>query len=133
MAVGCRPAVERALQPDSWGGVSWMRPSCKLADSCRGVAFLRRRRRGRARGGWQRPVLGARFRPGRLLCSAVACCDRDGVLRSRWRARRVTSRLNVADEAPKASQGIPAKLTLNLLAPHQSIFKAQEVDQVCSS
>jgi len=55
------------------------------------------------------------------------------VLRSRWRARRVTSRLNVADEAPKASQGIPAKLTLNLLAPHQSIFKAQEVDQVCSS
>ena len=37
---------------------------------------------------------------------------------------------SVADEAPKASQGIPSKLTLNLLAPHQAIFKAQEVDQV---
>eukprot|EP00802_Teleaulax_amphioxeia_P024431 Tamp_25130.p1 GENE.Tamp_25130~~Tamp_25130.p1 ORF type:complete len:174 (+),score=47.31 Tamp_25130:36-524(+) len=41
-----------------------------------------------------------------------------------------TQRRSFADEAPKASQGIPSKLTLNLLAPHQAIFKAQEVDQV---
>ena len=56
-----------------------MRPSCKLADSCRGVAFLRRRRRGSARGGWRRLISGARFRPGRLWCAAVACCERDVV------------------------------------------------------
>ena len=37
----------------------------------------------------------------------------------------------LADEAPKTAQGIPAKLTLNLLAPHSAIFKAKEVDQVC--
>ena len=35
----------------------------------------------------------------------------------------------MADEAPK-SQGIPAKLTLNLLAPHAAIFSKKEVDQV---
>jgi len=35
----------------------------------------------------------------------------------------------LADEAPK-SQGIPTKLTLNLLAPHQAIFTKKEVDQV---
>ena len=37
-----------------------------------------------------------------------------------------------ADEAPK-SQGIPAKLTLNLLAPHEAIFAKKEVDQVRSA
>jgi hypothetical protein len=33
-----------------------------------------------------------------------------------------------AEEAK--SQGIPAKLTLNLLAPHQAIFSKAAVDQV---
>ena len=41
--------------------------------------------------------------------------------------------VRLADEAPKASQGIPAKLTLNLLAPHKAIYSKAEVDQVITS
>jgi hypothetical protein len=105
-----------------------MRPSCKLC------GFVQARRILAAAPPRQCPrrLAEADFgRPFPPWTSVVCGC---GVLRARCRARRrVTSRLAVADEAPKASQGIPAKLTLNLLAPHQSIFKAQEVDQVCSS
>jgi len=40
-------------------------------------------------------------------------------------------RRGMADEAPKAAAGaIPAKLTLNLLAPHTAIFSKKLVDQV---
>jgi len=66
---------------------------------------------------------------GTMLASRLASQARQTLLRASTRAV-AAQRRSFADEAPKQSQGIPAKLTLNLLAPHKAIFSKAEVDQV---